>query len=250
MCRWARGGSRGARCRASCRMGASSVPAAITPSRMTPPWACSPPGCSTFGSVPSKPPLTQPRRSFASSSVPRLMRVTGGFPGMGTEMLGSWVAVKVQRPRPCRDVSLLSRLCLILRGRQRPVPTGIRPGPSAAVLPWYGPSRGGCEDGEGHLLRGATSCPLSAPQILMNALMAPTPAATTSSARMPWGHIAAPALLATTRWVLAGRAWVRAGGSGDTTSGTGRRTTVISVPCSSLSFPVQLQLPGSFLHQM
>lgn len=55
---------------------------------------------------------------------------------------------------------------------------------------------------------------LSFPQMLMNAPRAPTPAATTRSARTSLAPTAAPALLATARWARAGRAWVRAGLSG------------------------------------
>lgn len=52
---------------------------------------------------------------------------------------GPWVAARVQRLLPFSGTSLLSHLCLLPR---RPVPTGICPGPSAAALPWYGPSPG------------------------------------------------------------------------------------------------------------
>lgn len=60
---------------------------------------------------------------------------------------GSWVAGRAQRLLPFGDTSLLSHLCLLPR---RPVPTRICSGPSAAALPWYGPSLGqGLRDGLG-----------------------------------------------------------------------------------------------------
>lgn len=87
---------------------------------------------------------------------------------------------------------------------------------------------------------GATSlcpCPLSAPQISMNAPRAPTPAATTRSATTPPAPTAAPALPATARWALAGPAWVRAGLSGSMDT---------PLPCSSPSFPHPAAVPHLF----
>lgn len=78
-CGQGQGGSAGARCRASCRTGASSVPAATTPSSTSPLLACSRSGCSTSRPGRSKPPLIRPQRSSASSSAPPSMQVTRGM---------------------------------------------------------------------------------------------------------------------------------------------------------------------------
>lgn len=65
------------------------------------------------------------------------------------------------------------------------------------------------------------------------------PVATTRFARTRPGPTAAPALPATARWALAGRAWVQAGLS---------RSPPCAVPASVS--PTQLQLPTSFLPQI
>lgn len=176
--------------------------------------------------------------------------ITRVFPGMGMETPGSWVAVRVQRPHPCSDMSLLSCLCLIPRGQQRPVPTGIHPGPSAAVLPWYGPFRGGHEEGEGHLLRGATSpspvcsldideCTEGSHTCRYNQLCQNT--AGTYRCACPPGYRSLSA-----GWPCLGTSWgLRRHYLGHSARGHSQ-----SPALSSLSFPIQLRLPSSFLHQI
>lgn len=140
-CGRARGSSPGARCRASCGMGASSVPTAITPSSSTPPWGHSPPGCSTSGPEPSQPPMTLPNRSSSSSFVPRLMQVTRGA-RMGMEICCQfWVSVRVQRPWPCSDMSHLILSVQYTGADRDQCPLGFTPDPGQLYCIGMDPSR-------------------------------------------------------------------------------------------------------------
>lgn len=124
-------------------------------------------------------------------------------------------------------------------------------GPGQQYCVGTDPSRGGHEDGEGHLLRGATSpspptplcsldideCAEGSHACRYNQLC--QNAAGTYRCACPPGYHSLGA-----GWPCLGTSWGLRGHN------LGHRATVAPLPCSSLSFPVQLQVLTSFPHQM